>query len=254
MNKNSGEIIKTDLVIAGLIFILTLLLLSVSSCKHEPILPEGITISQNGNNNNNNNNPINTCSPDSVYFQNTILPLIVSNCATSGCHDAASHQDGIVLDSYQNIMVYGDIRAGRPGSSELYEVITDNDPDKRMPPLPLQALSQTQINQIAQWINQGALNNNCTENNCDSSISRYSVEVSQIISAKCSGCHNSTVMSGQINLSNYQGVNSAALNGSLLGSITHQTGWTPMPQGSPKLSDCEIALIRTWVQNGAINN
>ena len=32
----------------------------------------------------------NPCSPDTVYFQNEVLSLIVSSCAKSGCHDAAT--------------------------------------------------------------------------------------------------------------------------------------------------------------------
>ena len=37
-----------------------------------------------------------TCSPDTVYFSQTILPLITSNCAMSGCHDAISHKEGVI--------------------------------------------------------------------------------------------------------------------------------------------------------------
>ncbi len=61
------------------------------SCTHNPddiILPQ-----DNGG----TEPPIDTiaCDPDTVYFQNTVLPLIQSTCATTGCHDAASHQHGI---------------------------------------------------------------------------------------------------------------------------------------------------------------
>ena len=30
------------------------------------------------------------CSPDSIYFENDILPILISNCAIPGCHDASS--------------------------------------------------------------------------------------------------------------------------------------------------------------------
>ena len=34
-----------------------------------------------------------SCSPDTVYFANTILPLLSSNCAMSGCHNGLSGGD-----------------------------------------------------------------------------------------------------------------------------------------------------------------
>ena len=40
-------------------------------------------------------------------FQQDVLPLIVSSCAMSGCHDAASAQEGVVLTSYSTIMNTG---------------------------------------------------------------------------------------------------------------------------------------------------
>ena len=44
------------------------------------------------------------CNPDTVYFKQKILPLIVSNCAMSGCHDAISKKDGVVLTDFTNII------------------------------------------------------------------------------------------------------------------------------------------------------
>jgi hypothetical protein len=35
-----------------------------------------------------------SCSADTVYFQNTVLPLLNSGCSMAGCHDAASHKMG----------------------------------------------------------------------------------------------------------------------------------------------------------------
>ncbi|MBP6334266.1 MAG: hypothetical protein KA444_02250 [Bacteroidia bacterium] len=248
---------KTDLIMVGLVFILTLLLLFSTSCKHEPqILPKAdITTEPTGNGNGNGSgNQTSTCDPDSVYFQKVILPLIVSNCATSGCHDAVTHEEGIVLDSYQNIMNHGDIRIGNPGTSELYEVITDNDPDKRMPPPPANPMSQADIDLIATWIRQGAQNNTCTDNSCDSSMVTFSGTIAPMLQSKCVGCHNNSTQGGQVNLSGFANVNTSVQNGKLLGSIEHASGFAPMPKATPKLSPCEIAVVRTWIREGAINN
>lgn len=77
------------------VLVLALLLpLIIWSCKHEPIIP---------------NLPVNPplkgfCDPDSVYFQNQILPLLVSNCTEAGCHNEQDHQEGIVLTTYQRLL------------------------------------------------------------------------------------------------------------------------------------------------------
>jgi hypothetical protein len=49
-------------------------------------------------------------------------------------------------------------------------------------------------------------------------------------------------------------VQRVAANGRLVGVISHAAGYPAMPQGGPKLSDCEIARIRTWVRQGTPNN
>ena len=75
--------------------ILTLLIIAltlINACKHEipqsaPGSPTPVPGGTNG-----------------VCFQNQILPLFQSNCAKSGCHDAASQLDGYVFDSYANIV------------------------------------------------------------------------------------------------------------------------------------------------------
>jgi len=255
--KTENKAYKIDLLMVSLIFILTLFLLLTSSCKHEPqILPIPNQTSETGGtgNGNWNGNQGSTCSPDSVYFQKSILPLIVSNCAKSGCHDAASHKDGIVLASYTNIMNHGDIRPGRPSNSDLIEVITENDPDKIMPPPPAAPMSQADINLLTTWINQGALNNNCSDGNCDTSSVTYSGTITPILQSKCVGCHNNTLQSGLVNLIGYANVKVYAQSGSLLGSIQHANGYFPMPKGGTQLSECEIASVRTWIRNGAINN
>lgn len=232
------------------------------SCKHSPLVTQEVAdvipiptdTSSNGNPGN-PGNPGNNgipCDADTVYFQNTILPLFISNCAKSGCHDAATAQEGIILNSYTNIMGSGEIEPGDASEGDIMEVITENDPDDRMPPPPNQPLSSQQINMIAQWINQGAQNNRCDE--CDTTNVTYSGKIRAILDGKCVGCHNNTLASDGVNLTNYIGVQSVALNGRLYGAVNHAPGFAAMPQGGPKLPDCEIAAIRIWVQDGAPNN
>ena len=117
-------------------------------CKHDPDIVPG-----NGNGNGGGNNPgdtteIHTCDPDTVYFRNDVLPLLLSNCTTSGCHDQETAQKGVVLIDYASVISTGDIKPGNPDGSEIFEKITETDPDKRMPPPPNTALTPDQINII----------------------------------------------------------------------------------------------------------
>ncbi len=245
----------------NIILILGIILISTVACKHSPLVTQEAadiiptptdTGAGNPVNPGNGGNTGIPCNPDTIYFQNTILPLFISNCAKSGCHNAASAQKDIILDSYSNIMSSGEITTGNASEGDIMQVITETDPDDIMPPPPNQALSQQQINMIAQWINQGAQNNYCEE--CDTTNVTYSVKIRSILDAKCVGCHNNTVASDGINLTNYTGVQTVALNGRLFGAVNHSPGFTAMPQGGAKLPDCEIAAIRIWIQDGAPNN
>jgi len=49
-------------------------------------------------------------------------------------------------------------------------------------------------------------------------------------------------------------VKTIADNGTLIGTISWETGFENMPQGGDQLSDCNIAKIQSWVDDGAPNN
>jgi mono/diheme cytochrome c family protein len=106
---------------------------------------------------------------------------------------------------------------------------------------------------IQKWINQGARNNSC-QNRCNSTVFTYSGAVRPTLESKCTGCHSGTAPSGGVNLSDYSNTRTWALNGRLYGSIAHQSGFSPMPKNSAKLSDCEIQQVQQWIQAGAQNN
>ena len=228
--------------------ILGLILFLVVSCKHEIPLP----IISNVPVDIGNGNTL-PCDSDSVYFNQQILPFLIANCAQSGCHDAASHQDGVTITSYQTLMNSGIIEIGDPNDGDLIEVITDTDPSDRMPPPPAPLLTAQQIQLIQTWIAQGAQNLNC-DGGCDTSNVTFNAVIKPIMQNKCQGCHQGTSPGGGVNLSTYLGVQGSAIDGSLLGSIEHGSGWSAMPKNSSKLPDCDIAKIRIWVNAGAPNN
>lgn len=220
----------------------SLLLLLHSACKHEiptPPAPDpfGPTVSE-------------VCDPDSIYFEQDILPLLSSSCAFSGCHSAGSAQDGVVLDSYWNIMQTADVTPGDPWESDLYEVLVDSDLDDRMPPYPdYQALSSAQINLIFQWIAQGAQNNACA--GCVTENITYETVIGALIQNRCQSCHSGSSPDGGIALTNYSQISNVALNGSMLEAVTHTGNATPMPYNSSQLPQCEVDQIVTWINNGA---
>ncbi len=218
----------------------------LNACRHE------IPISNGGSGNGGGGTPLpaSTCSPDTVYFVNDIMPIISSNCTMSGCHDNITHADGVNLTSYSNIMRY--VSAGNAGNSKLYKVVVKTDGD-RMPPAPMAPLTQSQKDKIAKWINQGAKNNNCT-GRCDTAVFTYSSAIKPIMDTKCVGCHNPASLGGNINVSTYSALRIVALNGKLYGSVAHQVGFSPMPKNSTKLSDCEIKQVQKWIADGSLNN
>lgn len=89
---------------------------------------------------------------------------------------------------------------------------------------------------------------------CDTINVSYADDVWPIISTNCTSCHSGGAPSGNVYLDNYDNIVKAAENGSLLGTIRHESGWSPMPKGGTKLSDCNIAIIEKWVDDSTPNN
>ena len=87
----------------------------------------------------------------------------------------------------------------------------------------------------------------------------FTGDVWPVINASCTGCHSGSSPSGNISLENYSDVAAAAAieagnYGSLHGTISHASGNSPMPKGGSKLSDCTIAKIKAWMDQGAMDN
>ena len=91
-------------------------------------------------------------------------------------------------------------------------------------------------------------------NTCDTANMKYTANVVPIISNSCYGCHGNGSSSGGISLDSYAKLKAQADNGNLLGAITHASGYTAMPLGGTKLSDCNINKIRSWINHGTLNN
>jgi mono/diheme cytochrome c family protein len=194
---------------------------------------------------------------DEICFVQDILPIFLSGCGITECHDEESHQEGYVLISYETIMEKG-IEPFDPGDSEIFEAVTETG-DDRMPPEPRPPLTSEQIAALQTWISDGAPNNDCPDSQCDTigTIS-FSSQVNPIIRGNCIGCHNSTQANGGVILEGYAQVAAYAQtlrNGTpvLLGVIKRLSGFQPMPPGF-SLSTCDISKIELWIEQGAVNN
>ncbi|MCW3111520.1 MAG: hypothetical protein JWQ09_6026 [Segetibacter sp.] len=233
------------------VIVLTVFAVFLDSCKHD-IVPRPV---ENGIAIVGGTQP---CSPDTVYFVNTVLPLIVQYCGVPGCHDAITHQDGNQFTSYETILHSGAVKTGKPDETLLYQVLNRTGSarmPKSQPPANYPEFTAQQKDIIKTWILQGAKNNAC--NDCDENNFTYTGAIAPLIANKCINCHsgvNVAVTGGNIRYGNYNQVKTLAETGKIISAITHAgTPNTYMPRGGNKLSDCEINQFKKWIANGYPN-
>jgi len=193
------------------------------------------------------NEIVSTCNPDTVYFSNDVLPLVVSSCATTGCHDKDSHKDGVILTDYASIIKTGEIKPGDPNDSEFFETLTD-DGDDLMPPPPHDPLNSEQIQMIRTWIEQGAKNNSCIDG-CDTTTVTFAGQIWPMMESYCTGCHSASAPGGGIVIADITDMVSLVENGSLMGTIRWEAGYAKMPTNQ-QLSECSINVLQKWIDDG----
>ena len=93
---------------------------------------------------------------------------------------------------------------------------------------------------------------------CDTTgLITFNGEISVILNRSCGagdiGCHKTGNTQG-VNLDDYTSTFDLAVNGDLLGSILHQSGYSPMPAGGGTMDNCEIQKIQAWVNRGEPQN
>lgn len=221
--------------VTGIFFLLSFLGLVIHACKHDPteIITTGpvpqIPVTPN----------------DSVCFNSQILPLFVSNCTMSACHDAITHADGYNFTTYNGIK--SGVIAFQPDKGNIIKSITDTDPKDRMPPAG--PLSAAQIQLIKKWISEGATNRICS-NVCDTLNVKYTTHITQVIQSNCLGCHSGTSISGGVDLSTYSMVRNETISGKLLCTINQQGGCSAMPKNGTKLNYCDLRKFEIWKNTG----
>ena len=96
------------------LLLLLVIALLLFSCKHQVIFP-GDKGNGTGTDSTGTDSSGNSSGDTLVCFEGEILPIFQTSCAKSGCHDAGTHEEGYVLDSYQNITKNG-IKPGNPNA------------------------------------------------------------------------------------------------------------------------------------------
>ena len=248
---NVAEHVLVILGTVGLYVLALIILLSLPGCVHEPPVAP-LEVFGTGGSGGGGNNDV-PCDPNVVWFQQQVLPVLVSSCGIPGCHDSETAEEDIVLTSYSVIMGSDVLDPGDPWDSDMVEAITDSDPDNVMPPSPHEPLTAAQIDLIVNWIQQGAQNNSC-ESGCDTTNVTWSGSIIPLLANKCVGCHSGTNASGGLNFTAWPVVNMVALDGRLAGAVQHQASYVSMPPSGGMLPQCEIDQLLIWIGEGAPNN
>jgi Planctomycete cytochrome C len=90
--------------------------------------------------------------------------------------------------------------------------------------------------------------------NCDTAQVTFMLTVVPILELQCYECHSGDEPISNIPLDNYEGVKKKADDGTLIGAIRHRENFSPMPENSPALPECDIQKMERWVANGAPDN
>ncbi|MBK6545918.1 MAG: hypothetical protein IPO78_04765 [Saprospiraceae bacterium] len=185
-----------------------------------------------------------------ICFEQEVLPILVSTCTQSGCHNSDDHEAGYDYTDLNSIL--SSVKPGNYSGSELYKVLTD--PFQPMPPSPFNRLTKEQIFKISLWIEQGAENLPCIAPACDTTEVSYNATVFPILQLYCNGCHAGPRPQGDVDYNSFSGLKATITDGRFIGSILHEIGYIGMPKNGNKMPECEILQIQKWVRDGAKNN
>ncbi len=196
---------------------------------------------------------------DTLCFKQSVEPIIVTSCAKSSCHNSTSHVEGYNLSDYLTIMNSGDgVVPYNPSATKIYQVLFATG-EERMPPSPLPALTTNQKEAIRRWIAEGAENSDCPASSCDTlNAISFTNQIWPLMNNNCTGCHNTSTHSGNVDLSSYTQINyySTETRNSipiLPGVLKSQAGFRPMPP-SGSLDECAIRMVELWIDQGKQEN
>lgn len=89
---------------------------------------------------------------------------------------------------------------------------------------------------------------------CDTENVSFSADIWPVVSSNCVGCHSGAAASGGVRMDNYAEWVEAINGGRVMGAIRHESGFSPMPKGGGKLSNCSVSQIEAWIEDGMPDN
>jgi hypothetical protein len=92
---------------------------------------------------------------------------------------------------------------------------------------------------------------------CDTAGMTYDADMKPLFLSKCgsdrTACHKAP-NTQDVNLDNFTDARDLAVNGDIMGSVLHQGGYQPMPDGGGMLDQCSINKIQNWIDRGCPEN
>ncbi len=174
---------------------------------------------------------------DTICFSRDILPMLNSNCAMSGCHDASA-AGGFKLTTAAGVLK--GVKAGSPSTSSIYREINSGS----MPRSPWKRLPDSLKTRLSAWITAGAKTAECVEAFCDTSNVTYAKDIKPIIQTACVGCHQTTSAEGGFHMD--VDATNQENKVRIYESAAHINGAAAMPRNIAQLSACQIAKLRIW--------
>lgn len=87
---------------------------------------------------------------------------------------------------------------------------------------------------------------------CDTSNVSFELTIRPLLSANCWACHSdatAAAFGNNLALENYTDV--INLQSAVLGAISHQPPFSPMPKNGSKLNSCLIRQFEIWIETGS---
>jgi uncharacterized membrane protein len=207
-----------------------------------------------------------------ICFNTQVLTIIHRSCNMNGCHIASTSAGNFAATNYETIKKA--ILPGSPQDSKLYQVVSNVSGIIRMPPGNPLTIQERSI--IQTWIAQGGINVSCFDTSThipDTTVNPpidygdsvcFKQSILPIFVSSCAstvGCHNATSRAEGYILTDYSSI--TGKSGSIVPGnpdqskiyrvITKTEDDDRMPPTGP-LTQAQIALIRQWISEGAINS
>lgn len=89
---------------------------------------------------------------------------------------------------------------------------------------------------------------------CDTTVITWEQPIGDILFQNCVPCHNEELQYNGVRHDTYEFELIVVNDGRLNGVVNHLPGYPQMPYQLPKLPECELLLINTWLERGAPEN